>query len=60
MSIIEEIENLSIEIENDNYFKKLEESLELYYKMIEAGQLKPRENQVQSIYAPVEFDSNYS
>ncbi len=60
MSIVEQVKELSINIEDDENYKELEESLELYHKMVESGQLVPRENQVQSIYVPFEFNSNYS
>lgn len=60
MSIIEQIKGLSIEIEDNESYRELEESLELYHQMVQSGQLVPRQNQVENIYVPLEFKSNYS
>lgn len=60
MSIIEQIKELSIEMEDNESYRKLEESLELYHQMVQSGQLVPRQNQVENIYVPLEFKSNYS
>lgn len=60
MSIIEEIKELSIEIEDNENYRKLEESLELYHQMVQSGLLVPRQNQVENIYVPFEFKSNCS
>lgn len=60
MSIIEQIKELSIEIEDNESYKELEESLKLYHQMVQSGQLVPRQNQVDNTYVPFEFTSNYS
>ena len=59
MSIVDQVKSLSIDIEDDEYYKSLLVALEEYHKMIDLGQLKPRDNNVQNIYTPVLFSSNY-
>lgn len=60
MSIVEQVDKLTIAVEDERNFKALEESLKLYHKMIQSGHLKPRENQVQDIYTTIIYNSNYS
>ena len=60
MSIVEQIEKLSVVVEDNSNYSSLLKSLELYHQMVESGLLKPRNNQVQSIYVPIEFNSNYN
>ena len=60
MNIVEQVKELSIEITDERNFKELEESLKIYHEMVQAGSLKPRENQVNSSYTPFMFRSNFS
>lgn len=60
MSIIEQIKGISIEIEDNESYIKLEESLEFYHQMVQSGKLVPRQNQVENKYVPLEFKSNFS
>ena len=60
MSIVEQVKNLSIEIKDVKSYKELEDSLKKYHEMVQSGQLKPRESQVQNIYVTFEYRSNYS
>ena len=60
MSIVEQVKGLSIEINDERYYRELEESLKQYHEMIRAGKLKPRESQINSSYTPFPFRSNYS
>jgi hypothetical protein len=60
MSIVEQVKNLSIEIKDVKSYKELEDSLKKYHEMVQSGQLKPRESQVQNIYVTFEYRSNFS
>ena len=60
MSIDEQVDNLQIDIKDDKSFNRLKESLAKYHEMTQSGILKPRENQIQSVYKPFEFYSNFS
>lgn len=60
MSIVEQVIELSIEINDECYYRELEESLKQYHEMIQAGRLKPRESQINNSYTPFAFKSNYS
>lgn len=58
MSIVEKVKELSIEVKDKKTYTELEEALKIYHEMIQSGQLKPRENQIQRIYTPLLFKSN--
>ena len=53
MSVIEEIKNLKFPESNF-----LEDALSQYHQMINAGILKPRENQLQQTYSSISYQSN--
>ena len=60
MSIVDQINKLTVSIDDEKSFKVLVESLEKYHEMIQEGLLKPRENRIQSMYIPNAFYSNKS
>lgn len=59
MSVIEEIKNLKFpESNKSDSLKFLEDALSQYHQMINAGILKPRENQLQQTYSSISYQSN--
>ena len=59
MSVIEEIKNLKFPESNKSVsLKFLDAALSLYQHMINAGILKPRENQLQQTYSSISYQSN--
>ena len=60
MTVAEQVDRLAIEIADKDEYNKLEEALAEYNQMISDGILSPRGNNVQSLYKPVYYRSNYS
>ena len=59
MSVIEEIKNLKFpESNKSDSLKFPEDALSQYHQMINAGILKPRENQLQQTYSSISYQSN--
>ena len=63
MSVIEQVKNLSaIQSENDaqgEYFRSLEQALDIYHELVASGRLKPRENKVEAGYHIYPVSSNF-
>ena len=59
MNIVEQIQQLPNHIfDADENFKKLNDALNEYHRLIKDGILIPRENNVQDIYTVYTFNSN--
>lgn len=59
MNLVERIQQLPDSIiEMDNNFRKLNDALNEYHRLVQEGKLIPRENNVQDIYTVYTFKSN--
>lgn len=59
MNLVERIQRLPDSIiEMDNNFRKLNDALNEYHRLVQEGKLIPRENNVQDIYTVYTFKSN--